>query len=325
MQTGKLTEDSFSQLLRSISQKRKQGKLEIIQGEESCFIYFVSGKIVEVRTGTAEAGEDKNESLEVASLLHGAGLINDIPKDNLNYAELFSYIKSSVPASVFQRVIEQRILDKLYSIDLKKGGFFTFNVQMVDVDRDYTPAISVGGFLLDLVTIGELRARISKDIAENKIYRDESVSSGGLSDKEWLIWEYLDNPIDLEELKKTTMLSSFAIYEAVISLFDKGGIAVHRQGSPELKDQLSDVMSIFDKTIDEQFNSGGQEARVKETVADGVSKSSKQTVKQSSEKVDLDDKIVTKKVVSVKNSNKSEANKIYEIESLAGILSVIIL
>ncbi|MEZ4753214.1 MAG: DUF4388 domain-containing protein [Bdellovibrionota bacterium] len=251
MQTGKLSSESFPQLLRGISQKRKQGELELSFGENVRTIYFISGKIVEVRD------EGVSEIEEVAEILYKSKLISEIPEGLSSYPALYSSIESEVARPVFERAILHRILDKLHEVDLSKGGFYSFSVQMVDVDRDFTPSVSVGAYLLDLVSQDEQEARLSAEVADEKLLASSKSPSSDLKADDLLILESLSNSKNLSELKQATMLSTFTLHKSVLELIDKKYLVLTsksvEQPSKKIMKESADPKKDFNIDLNNEY------------------------------------------------------------------------
>ena len=320
MQTGKLDIDSFSQLLRGISQRRKQGALEITLGENIRTVYFISGKIVEVRDG-----EENNEAKEISDLLFSAGAIDKLPEDVSTYTAVYDQIEAFVPKDVFERAILHRVLDKLYEIDLKQSAYYSFSVQMVDVDRDYTPAISVGSFLLDLVSLDEQQQRVINFIGDDEISRANKEPLDTLSDKELLVWEYIEEPVSLEVLKQKTMLSSFAINETLLNLLDKAEIFAGDLKQSDMG-SVENIVSALDQAADSssgQEEEQEQEEKEEQEASESV-KTPEQAVKEFKKEPVAKEVKKEKPLSTKKNKIKSKEPKTQSL-SLVFSLSLLLL
>ncbi|RIL08469.1 MAG: hypothetical protein DCC75_08820, partial [Proteobacteria bacterium] len=149
MDTGALTQESLSGIFRAISQRRRQGVLEIEHPVAPTQIYFVQGKVAEVRRG------GRSPVMEVCQAIIRAGLLAELPNDPLHsYEELLRHLAvsgSGVGGDRLRMIIKHRVLDGLYSINLDGGAYYNFKVLMVDCEREFAPMISIGQVLLDLV------------------------------------------------------------------------------------------------------------------------------------------------------------------------------
>jgi hypothetical protein len=257
MEVGIATEEGLTTVLRQIGQKRRQGVLELVSPERHVEILFVQGKIVEVLS----QGEDVSKA--ALTRLKEAGIVppqwvydsqeGGEPQDQSYRALFLALVEAGVPLDedLFRNTIKQCVLDRLYQIDLSGSARFQFRVEMVEYDREFSPTISIGQVLLDLVALPSNRERFEKLFPESAhlaVKRTE-VPEGVLTAEEKLIYAALSEPLPVETLQKRVMLSRFYFWDGVLSLFERGLIATcsvdasaHSKDSPPLRELIQSVV-----------------------------------------------------------------------------------
>jgi hypothetical protein len=229
MQTSTSTNENFSQTLRGISQRRKQGILEVTLPTTKATIFFVQGRIVETVLN------DENPVVTVCDRLVAAGrcsMPND-PNWQDSYQALWNAIKNDGPPgrplefALFKKIIQHRVFDALYVLNTTNPGVFHFQSQMVEHDKECAPSISVGQLLLDFVALeGDAAAFFQKFPKDKGIRRKGSAESGQLTEEEVLLLEELSVPLIFEDLKLRSMLSTYTMREALLRLQSVGLIEV---------------------------------------------------------------------------------------------------
>jgi Domain of unknown function (DUF4388) len=219
MESGLLTSENLPSVLRSISQLRRQGILEI-QRDESVFqILFVQGKVVEVVVNGVSGAH------QVATRMTQAGILSAGDLEDLTYSELFRELNqrgSVIDEEFFKRVVKHTVLDQLYGLDPSENSIFSFSVKMVEVDQHFSPAISVGQLLLDLVQYKADRSRFDALFDDQLLLSRADAGDEPLSEEERIVYELLDSACSLEELRRCSMLSRFHLQETLLALYERG-------------------------------------------------------------------------------------------------------
>lgn len=249
MQAGTVTPETLPAALRSISQRRQQGVLEIRLVDGEIKIYFVAGRIVELSVGASSPVQDlKNRIVSAGLLKEGAEQVLD------KYEALFRELHTSGPDTIdiesYKRMIKHRLLDKLYSLDLNNGGMFAFKIQMVQVEKDFMPSISVGQVLLDLVAYQAEKPTLSKLITEGVHVKLVTEPNYLVSEEERVLLEALTGEITIQELTNKTLLSCYHFQEAFLTLQRNGIIAVVDARKSDLNKESS-IDVILDSTSEE--------------------------------------------------------------------------
>ena len=231
METGVINEESLSNILRSISQRKKNGVLEINLAEQQISVLFAKGKVVEiVRAGLTPAEE-------VVQILKRAGWAPaqaQVPA--ANYGEAFGALKSMqlprgpISEDLFRRVVKHRVLDQLYQLDMGAGAYYTFKVQMVESDKDFAPGISSGQILLDLVSLKQDAARFAEAFPAG-VSVSCAEDAGGLSEEDEVVWnELAGGSLSVEQLSARAMLSRFHFQDVLLGMIERGAITTSQAG-----------------------------------------------------------------------------------------------
>lgn len=227
MEAGIINEESLTSLLRNISQRRRQGVLEISYPQGPVRISFIQGKIVEIERG------DVPPACELMSILEESGRIPhglswQMPDDRSTaYQTLFdALVGSGVAEGIFLQALRHRILDGIYGLDLTTGSYYTFKVQMVECERNFAPHISVGQVLLDLVALATDSPRFEALFASNTVLKAVNDFSGVLSDEEQILFEMITDGAEFDRLKSASMLSRYHFQDAMLSLHERGAIRI---------------------------------------------------------------------------------------------------
>lgn len=254
MQNGVISTENFAQVLRSISQRRRQGTLEVHCGERVLKASFNAGRIVEVVENEDAAPRDLAQRFCDAGIVVGGDWIDTVS----NYAELYEQLCShtdEVSPELFAFALRHRILDKLYGMDLGGGSYYTFHIEMVSVERDYSPSVSIGQLLLDLVAFHEDRGAFAANFAQDATVEKGSDAEGGLTaEEERLVWS-IQPAMTVESLRVRSLLSMYHFQEALTSLFRRG--VIRFAGSSATVNQPAfgaDLFAALDASIDQAFD-----------------------------------------------------------------------
>lgn len=275
MESGVINRENLSSIFRAVSQRRRQGEFQIVQGEEQTKILFFQGKIVEVINNA------KLPAMEVAELLDRAGLITLPAGSNFEtYAALFDKLNSlsagePVDEVLFKRAIKHRVLNGIYALEALSGAYYTFKVQMVDYERDFAPSISVGQVLLDLVALANEAGRFNSTFAPSVVVQPGQAPDQPLSDDEKIVVELIGAGLSVEELRSRALLSRYHFQDVLLGLLDRGVIAV--QAAPVQKsvaDKLTsqELLSALDRSIDQAFQEESGLVQAEESFTRGWTK-----------------------------------------------------
>lgn|GEM_PF-4720067 len=269
MESGAINRENLSSILRSLSQRRRQGTLEINEGEKQLKILFFQGKIVEVLHGSVPPAE------EVAELLEAADLIKEVRGLNFkDYADLFSKLPSlavgsAVDETLFKRVIKHRILNGVYALENLTQAYYVFKVQMVEYERDYAPLISVGQVLLDLVALANEGGRFAAAFMPGAVIRVGENPGQPLSEEESVLIELIGEGIGVEQLRRRSMLSRYHFQDALLSMLDRGVVAVTAgpaAQSAAVKLAGEELLAALDRSIDKAFAEESKLVKAKESL-----------------------------------------------------------
>lgn len=255
METGIVHNDGFSQLLRTLAQRRRQGCLEVALPDGKILISFVTGRIVEV------VKNDLSPVVEVWTMLSQAGYFHGELEAGWegSYSELLaqSNVSELLTSEMLKSAVSVRILNHLYALERVPTGLFAFQSQMVDYDVDYCPSISVGQLLLDLVQLETDNEKFLSLFPEgNMISAIHGEISASMNVEEGVVFDLVQAPVSLESLRNSAILSEYSLREALLKLHERGLIEVV-EPAPTNSDLLtSDLLSQLDSTIDSAFLEG---------------------------------------------------------------------
>lgn len=221
MQSGVFTKDNFDALMRSWSQRRHNGEVEIHLGERIVRVVFYQGKIV-------ECSEDGiRPAHEVRTLLDREA--PESAADEETYGDVWQSFESAggVSPDQMRAAIRKRVLDKLHALEFGPGAFYTLRLEMPFFERDWAPQISVGALLLDLVDAADILKKWPGVVPDGALFTlvPPPAEGGGAapgSADEKLIIERLATPSNLVELGKSTLLPIVHLERALLVLLDRG-------------------------------------------------------------------------------------------------------
>lgn len=223
VQSGVITDETLGDVLRSISQRRRQGVLEINAPNAVIRIQFSLGKIIEVIIG------DENPLDEIVGRLATAEVIPSgfVVSSEENYSDLFVSLMNFGPSlldeDVFGRAVKHRILDTLYMLELGLGALYSFKVEIVEGDKQFSPSLSVGQILLDIVALHSEDEEFDSIFPPNFSVVPIERAPANLSDDEHLLMTLLeDGPLSTRKLRERSLLSLFHFREALLSLKTAG-------------------------------------------------------------------------------------------------------
>lgn len=267
MFSGVLSGENLSQTLRDISQRRRQGVLEVSVLDQQYELFFVQGRVVDVH----KAGQNLCE--EIVQCLKRIGTLPENWEDydaTLAYRDLYLFINSKgylADEEFFKVVLKHRLLDQLYAVCTANSGFFSFKVKMVEYDKELCPSISVGQLLLDLVAFETDLPKFKDMFQDDLRVVAEAGNPGSLSEEEKLIVDLLHEALKVSDLRARSILSAYHFQETLLSLRDQKIIRLSDEQSvaAELGFDLDGLSSSLDSVIDESFGVGNEAAAERET------------------------------------------------------------
>ncbi len=243
MESGVINKENLASILRGISQKRRNGILEVTYPDYQLSIFFNKGKVVEVVKSTISPAQ------EIVDLFKGAGLIphaQDIKGEN--YSEVFQEMNKLPPEGgaiseeKMTRVIKHRVLNHLYSLDSGNGAYYTFKVQMMEADKKFATSISAGQILLDLVSLQSDSARFAATFPSTMAILKSEDAAGALSEEEEVIYLCLSSGgLSVDELTRQAMLSKFHIQDTLLGMHERGVVVIGDRASeitPKVEKEL---------------------------------------------------------------------------------------
>ena len=267
MLSGILNPDNLSATLRDLSQRRRQGVLEVTLPDRKVEVLVVQGRIVDVMD------VDGNPFATVVERLRRAGMLPDeftLPLECESYKELFLKINEQVVVeqSTFKLAIKHKVLDQLYQIEASGGGFFSFQVRMIEFDREFSPNISVGQLLLDIVALNSDRERFERTFGAETLIRAAKLPDGAgqnHSEEEQALLDAIGDAIAWSELKHKCLLSAFHVQDTLLAFKDSGRIKLEQVAPVERNGHalsLDKVAEALNRSIDQSFGIPEHEPQV---------------------------------------------------------------
>lgn len=221
MQTGTLTTENLTQVLRGIGSRKRHGVLEITSEGRQLTLLFVQGEVV-------EASWDGEHPLDdLTRHLAKAGVAGEGEKVAKSLAELFALLASEIglDKQAFDFAVRERLLGRLEELNLNANCFYAFRIQTVAYEPGFSPAISTAEALNLLLHRKDLNARVTQIFGAERYIK--SVGEGGaeaqdLSNEERVILGLIQEALPLEEVKTRSVLSEYSFNKGLLALFDRG-------------------------------------------------------------------------------------------------------
>lgn len=244
MLAGIIDGDNYSSVLRDIAKQRRHGVLGLRFSDHYSDLFFIQGKIVDIKI------EGQDRSAQVENGLVELGLLS-AAKGVGSYLELWGALEASGQATarreIFIRLVEIAIMDSLLQIKWAAGALFEFKVQSLQVEKDIYPTISVGQLLLDLAAIETTSDRFGQLFPSNVVIASlgNDVADQEFNQTQARILSCLDQPKNLARLKLEALLNDSQLQEALLDLYDRAAIKVERADcSDNLDDNNSDLNKV---------------------------------------------------------------------------------
>jgi hypothetical protein len=223
MQTGIITSAQLADVLRDISQKRKQGILELSVSDWIINISFVTGKIVNFSNNKNNLISTFIDKLKACNKLSTSFNSNAISYEDLYHDILASADGSQFSTKMYVLLVREQILDSLLKIDFSAGAFFNFKVQMVTCDAELNPSISVGQLLLDLVEYKEDLLAFN-NMFEQSDYVKINSDCSNCGELDSLFYNLMTSPISIKDLHLFSPLSALRFQQILLDGIEKGKI-----------------------------------------------------------------------------------------------------
>lgn len=255
MQSGVLSADNLPDVLRGISQRRRQGVLEIQGSEGITTIKFVQGRVVEAFSSRLTPVQ------ECVEWLQWAGYPVKDPKDytESTYHELAHRLERelkvdhNVSNTLLSHIVKHRVLERLYKLDVGTGSLYSFKVQMVEQEKGFSPNISVGQLLLDLVELSAERDDFYSRFPDTAIVRALCPPADISDEEEGVVIRSIGSGCSLAELERKCLLSSYHFKHALLSLHSAGRVEVVAAKQQQV-DSHSAVDSFVTSSVDAAFS-----------------------------------------------------------------------
>jgi hypothetical protein len=255
MHSGVITPDNLADVLRQISQRRRQGILELSLHSGLAKIAFVQGRIVDASHSAVHPAHELVGWLQRAGYPVGAAE---------GYPESISAVEErlkeecvtpfAIGPELIKNLNRHRIIEHLLSLDLGSGALYTFRVQLVETDK-YSANISVGQLLLDLVEMeGEAAtfAQIFQPETIVKAARAAKISE--LNEDEQMILRAIHDGCSVQELENRALLSRHAFRHGLLELRANGVLSVAVSQDDDLAiAEEGDLASFLSDSIDDAF------------------------------------------------------------------------
>jgi hypothetical protein len=224
MQTGVISSDTFSKVLRDFAGKRRQGILEIQSADRRFEIVFSQGKIIYADC-VLETSPCGTTLLFLAAALKQRFGFHDAENCS-DYKALFSlWLAQSTDEEHarwhFAFYLRHAVLETLYSTLDHQNGYFAFRHETISDELELLPSLSVGQILLDMVSLeaGEFEGIV----AEDAMLSLSGEYLGTPSEEERVLLGILEKgPQNLKKLQAESGLSSFHFGSSILSLSERG-------------------------------------------------------------------------------------------------------
>jgi hypothetical protein len=248
MLAGMIASDNMAEVLRGIAQRRLQGVLEISQPDNQVRIYFSQGRIVDLQSGAGRGPSALADTLKAAG-----NLSPDFGVQPKRYADLYDEVcrsahgREPMDHASFQAVLKQQVLEGLYQLDLSVSAPYLFRVQMVDIETDLAPSISVGQLLLDLAALPSEARRCASVFGAGAIITVAGINAEFRSGEEESLYRCIADGASLPELARRSMLSSFYLHTLLLGLYDRGLITVRAQQPVEAPHEFRGASPLLEE------------------------------------------------------------------------------
>jgi len=247
MLSGAISAENLSEVLRSLSQRRRNGALEIVLDDEKFEINFDGGKIISVGSENLPIGDRIRQRLIAAGILS--------KRDNLVLAESYATAEELFDAVVVTRTVSKEDfikaknaveLDILHSLKHIDRGEYLFTPKVVRAGDGLSLKLSPGQLLLDFVDIDVHEARFRKVFgdfnATDVVVHPLDDGDVSLTFSESEVWDSLSASDCLQELKQKCLLCEYELRACLLSFYDRKLVSI--EALKEISKQRSNGTSV---------------------------------------------------------------------------------
>ncbi|NLF24534.1 MAG: DUF4388 domain-containing protein [Deltaproteobacteria bacterium] len=218
MLSGVLNDDNFAEVLRTLSQRRSSGVLELTCPNGMVQISFAQGKIVDARESWCNCFE------VLRSKIRAAGYELPSQADSIeSYAELLPILpEQSLSPDLFKLVVKYHILEVLYRLDLKHPVPYEFRPRAAVKREECSPSLSTGQLLLDLASKEQVQAEFNQHFKMNERVSCTDIAAQYQCREEELVYQLLVKPLVLEDLLRVSLLGVYQTQSVLLALYQRG-------------------------------------------------------------------------------------------------------
>lgn len=293
MQTGLVTSESVSQILRGISQRRQSGSLDILTGARRVTIIFANGKIV-------DAFDENQPSLaRLWDFLKDRDLIRtDLPFEPQNLSDLLRCFHEDPEVdneAIFKTAIKSDLLNLLYDVDLADNAVCEFIPYIHDYDRDFMPGISVSQYLLDRASLESESKRFNTHFPDGSIIIKLELAGLALSTEEMILYDAIVDRSEVSEIFSRSLLSRYQIVTTLLSFYERAIIEIESGTSVLTEAAAGKIVDVLKVSSERPFIE--QELNLKK---EGKEKKRKEPAPQDDVTVETKPNVAKKKVAEAK-------------------------
>lgn len=218
MQTGLVSTENISQVLRNISQRKQNGALEIIQGDDKLQIVFSNGKIVDAYR-ESESRQDRETRRTQGSMDS-----SDIEKMRI--------------------AVKHDVLNFLFSLDLSNHSIFNFKNFMPEFNKELAANISVGQYLLDKASLDSESKRFNQIFHPNSSILKLDLAGLELSPEEQILYNSLGERTQLEEVFANAPLSRYHIVVYLLSFYERAIVEADNSAADCVRNSPADLSVV---------------------------------------------------------------------------------
>ncbi len=254
MEQVAISSESYGDLFRNLSSKKRNGVLAIQFEDSDLRMQFREGRIVGVFDPNA------SEISEIASRLVASGCIMEkvqalVEGAGISVNQLHDLLvgKDYVSDEDYRRAIESYQLDLLHSLEMLDIGYAEFSPKLVRSDARHALSIYPAQFLLDVEELRGDRERLhglfSSFDAVNVTVRESEQNIQTLSEREQRILDAAEQGCRMSEMISNCLMSQHEAIECLLTLYDQDIISLVEDSSilseefPLKKDSLTDAAS----------------------------------------------------------------------------------
>lgn len=254
MEQVSLTQESYGELFRTLSHKRRNGVLSLDFRQRNLQLLFKEGRIV----GVLEPGAD--EVKEIASRLVSSGCIMEKVQTLVNEAgitpnQLYDLLvgKEYVSEEDFRRAKDSYRVDLLHSVEQLDEGFAEFKPKLVKLDDRHEFSVFPAQLLLDVEELktdrGRLQSLFTNLSSVDVLVREIGEAAARLNDREQRILDAAEHGCRIQEILESCLMSEHEAIESLLALYDQDLIEFQdveesEQNAAEPEVQASDENSL---------------------------------------------------------------------------------